>query len=170
MSEQWIEQFDDYNALLGDSLNLPQQVTVGAAYALLPQLEVVLDYRWVGWDDLDTLGDTFGWENQNIVKLGATWEVDADWTLRGGISHGNSPIDGDAAFGNALFPAVIKTHLACGASYTLEQWSLNLAYVHALEETVTANGQDAGPLQPLATGTEISMSQDSLTLGLAYRF
>ena len=170
MTEQWHEEFDDYNSLLGGSFNLPQQLTVGAAYQVVKSVELVLDYRWVGWNELDTLGDTFGWENQNIVKAGASWTVSEAWTLRGGISHGGSPIDSDSAFGNALFPAIVKTHLACGASYSLENWVFHVAYTHALEEELTANGSDAGPLQPLAAGTTISMYQDSLSAGLTYRF
>lgn len=170
MSEQWIETFDDYNALLGGSLNLPQQITLGAAFDVLENVELVLDYRWLGWNQLDTLGDTFGWDNQNIVKLGVTWAATESWTLRGGISHGNSPIDSNTAFGNALFPAIMKTHLAVGASYEWEKWAAHAAFVHALEETVIANGTDAGALQPLANGTEISMFQNTLNAGVSYRF
>ena len=170
MTEQYMSEFDDYNSLLGDSLNLPQQLTVGAAYNVLDNLELVLDYRWTGWKELDTLGDTFGWDNQNIVKAGATWGVSEALTLRGGISYGNSPIDEDTAFGNALFPAIMETHLACGASYAWEKWAAHIAYIHALENDMTANGNDAGPLAPIANGTTISMYQDSLSAGLTYRF
>jgi long-subunit fatty acid transport protein len=64
----------------------------------------------------------------------------------------------------------METHLACGASYAWEKWSAHIAYIHALEEEVTANGNDAGPLAPLARGTEISMYQNSLTAGVTYNF
>ncbi|MDF7823046.1 outer membrane protein transport protein [Pontiellaceae bacterium B12227] len=170
MSEQWVEEFDDYNDLLGGSLNLPQQLTLGAAIDVLENLELAVDYRWVGWNELDTLGDTFGWDNQHIVKAGLTWDVSEAWTLRTGISHGNSPIDSDSAFGNGLFPAIVETHLALGASYAWEKWAVHAAYIHALENSVTANGNDSGPLQPLADGTEITMYQNSLTAGVSYRF
>jgi long-chain fatty acid transport protein len=170
ITEQWMSEFDEYNSLLGGSLNLPQQLTLGVAYDLRDNLELAIDYRWIGWGELDTLGDTFGWENQNIVKAGITWDVNETWTLRSGISHGKSPIDSDTAFGNALFPAIVETHLAFGASYNRENWAVHVAYVHALENSVTANGNDAGLLQPIASGTEISMYQNSLTLGLTYKF
>ena len=51
MSEQWMEEYDEYDELLDDSLNLPQQLTVGAAYNVLDNVELVLDYRWVGWEE-----------------------------------------------------------------------------------------------------------------------
>lgn len=170
ITEQWVEQFDDYNDLLGGSLNLPQQATLGLAYDLRDNLELALDYRWIGWRELETLGDTFGWDNQNIVKAGVTWGVTDALTLRGGISHGKSPIDSNSAFGNGLFPTIMETHLACGVSYAIEKWAFHLAYVHALENSVTANGHDAGMLQPLASGTELRMKQRSLTAGLTYNF
>ena len=173
MSEQFMTEFDEYDDLLVDSLNLPQQVTIGAAYNVLDNVELVLDYRWVGWEELDTLGDQFGWDNQNIVKAGITWGVNEALTLRGGVSHGNSPIDEDTAFGNALFPAIMETHLACGASYNWEQWSAHIAYIHALKEELTANGQDSidnGFPGPFGAGTEISMYQNSLTAGVTYNF
>ncbi len=169
MSEQWMGEFDEYNDLLGDSLNLPQQLTVGAAYNVLDNIELALDYRWVGWNELDTFGDTFGWDNQNIVKAGVTWGVSDALTLRGGISYGASPIEEDNAFANALFPAIMETHLACGASYAWEKWAAHLAYIHALENEVTANGPNMGGMGD-GTGTKISMYQNSLTMGVSYKF
>ena len=168
MSEQFMSEFDDYNTLLADSLNLPQQLTVGAAYNVLDNVELALDYRWTGWAELNTLGDQFGWENQNIIKAGVTWGVTDALTLRGGISYGESPIDENTAFSNALFPAIMETHLACGASYAWEKWAVHAAYIHALENEITANGNDTGGL--IGAGTQISMYQNSLTAGVTYTF
>jgi long-chain fatty acid transport protein len=169
MSEQFMSEFSDYgDTLLVDSLNLPQQVTVGAALNVLDNVEVVVDYRWTRWSSLNTFGDQFGWDDQNIVKAGITWGVSDALTLRGGISHGHSPIDKSNAFSNALFPAIVETHLACGASYAWENWSAHFAYVHALENDVTA-GTDINT-GPFGTGTKISMYQNSLTAGVTYNF
>ena len=168
MSEQFMTEFEDYDTILPNSFNLPQQLTVGAAYNVLDNVELVLDYRWLGWGELDTLGDQFGWDNQNILKAGVTWGVTDALTLRGGVSYGESPIDESNAFSNALFPAIIETHLACGASYAWEKWSAHLAYIHALEKTITA-GTDINT-GPFGTGTTISMYQNSLTAGVTYKF
>ena len=170
MSEQFMSQFDRYDGLLAHSLNLPQQLTVGAAFNVLDNVELALDYRWTGWKELNTFGDQFGWDNQNIVKAGVTWGVNDALTLRGGISHGNSPIDESNAFSNGLFPAIMETHAACGLSYAMENLELHLAYVHAFKEDITANGRDMGAFGPFAAGTTISMYQNSLTAGLTYTF
>jgi long-chain fatty acid transport protein len=168
MTEQYMSDFDEYSDMFSDSLNLPQQLTVGAAYNVLDNVELALDYRWTGWSHLDTFGDQFGWDDQHIVKAGVTWGVNDALTLRGGVSYGESPIDKSNAFSNALFPAIMETHLACGASYAWEKWAVNAAYIHALEKEVTAGNDINTGLA--GAGTEISMYQNSLTLGVTYTF
>ena len=86
MTEQNLTDFDEYDNLFIDSLNLPQQLTVGAAYNVLDNVEVALDYRWIGWGELTTMGDQFGWDNQNVVKAGITWVATDALTLRCGVS------------------------------------------------------------------------------------
>lgn len=165
ISEQFMTEFDEYNELLDGPLNLPQQLTVGLAYDLLDNLELAVDYRWIGWNKLDTLGDQFGWEDQRIIKAGLTWEVNDKWTLRSGISHGNSPVGSEDVFANALFPAIMETHVTLGASYQIDdRLAVHVAYVHALKETLTDDSGSFG------TGTEISMSQNSATIGLSWAF
>ena len=168
MSEQFMTEFREYKDLLDGSFNLPQQLTIGLAYDVRTNVEVVLDYRWLGWSHLDTLGDQFGWEDQNIVKAGITWNVNDHLTLRGGISHGNSPIDSDIGFSNSLFPAIMETHLACGASYQFEKFRLDMAFVHALDASVNANGNDMPG--GMGAGTDMSMHQNSLTIGAGWTF
>jgi long-chain fatty acid transport protein len=171
MSEQWMQEFDEYDDLLDDSMNLPQQATVGVAYNVLDNVELVLDYRWLGWGKLDTLGDQFGWDDQRIYKAGVTWGVTDALTLRSGVSYGESPIGDDQVFANALFPAIMETHLACGASYAWEKWSAHAAYVHALKNHQTeSKGVDMPGMPGFGKGTKISMAQNSLTLGVTRHF
>lgn len=160
MSEQFMTEFGEYDDLLNDSLNLPQQVTVGLAYDVRTNLEFALDYRWIGWNKLETLGEQFGWEDQRIVKAGLTWNTTKRLTLRGGISHGNSPIQAEDVFANALFPAIMETHLAAGASYEFDKLTLHLAFIHALKEELKDSGN----------GTEISIYQNSATIGASWKF
>lgn len=172
ISEQYMNEFDEYDTLLTGSLNLPQQITVGGAYAVIPTVELYLDYRWIGWGQLDTLGDQFGWEDQNIIKIGASWDATENLTLRTGFSIGNSPIDEDTAFSNTLFPAIIEKHLSFGVSYMMGNFNLHAAYTHAFENSLTANGNDmaAMGMGNFGSGTEITMYQNSFTVGVTYLF
>ena len=165
VSEQFMEEYGDYDGLFADSLNLPQQLTAGLAYEIRPGLEVALDYRWIGWGQLDVFGDQFGWKDQHVVKAGATWDATERLTLRTGLSHGNSPIGREDVFANALFPAIMETHLTAGASYRFDRIALHFAYIHALEEELEASGPpEAGG------GTVVSMVQNSATLGASWSF
>lgn len=165
LSEQFMSEFDEYDNLLADSLNLPQVATIGLAYDLFDNLEAVLDYRWIGWNRLDTLGDQFGWEDQRIVKAGLTWDVSDRLTLRGGASHGNSPIQSEDVFANALFPAVIETHFTAGATYAFDRFTLHATFVHAFDREFTdSNAPVAGG------GSKISMYQNSATVGVSWAF
>ena len=54
----------------------------------------------------------------------------------------------------------MKTHVACGASYEFDKFTLHFAFIHALQENMTDSGN----------GTKISMYQNSATLGASWRF
>ena len=165
VTEQVMEEYGAYDNLFLDSLNLPQQITAGLAYRLPHDVEFALDYRWIGWGRLDTFGEQFGWEDQHVVKAGATWQATERLALRAGISHGNSPIGREDVFANALFPAIMETHVAAGASYRLDRFALHFAYIHGVEEELTASGPpEAGG------GTSVSMVQNSATLGASWTF
>ena len=168
MTKQWMSKFDTYNTMMPNSLDLPQQLTVGVAYNVLDNLELVCDYRWIGWGEEKTFGSQFGWSNQNIFKVGATWSLSDALALRTGLSYGRSPIDSGNAFSNALFPAIMEMHFACGASYYWEKWAAHVAYIHAFENSVTA-GNDIN-MGVAGAGSKISMYQNSLTLGISRSF
>ncbi len=172
ITEQYMTDFDEYDSLLSGSINLPHQITIGTSYAVIPSVELYLDYRWIGWAHLDTLGEQFGWDDQNIFKIGASWDATEKLTLRTGFSIGNSPIDGDTAFGNSLFPAIIEKHLSFGFSYLIGKFNLHAAYTHAFENSITANGNDSAAMGMgnFGSGTEITMYQNSFTVGLTYLF
>ncbi len=172
LSEQYMQKFDKYDTAMPDSLNLPQEARVGISYWPLENIQLALDYEHIDWNGTETFGDQFGWDSQNIVKAGITVGVTEKLKLRTGISHGNSPITSDNAFSNALFPAIMKTHAACGASYEWGDFSFHFAYVHAFKESVTANGKDmaAQGMGNFGKGTKIEMYQNSLSFGVGYKF
>ncbi len=66
------------------------------------------------------------------------------------------------------FPAIVERHVTMGASWIIsETFTLNVAYMHAFEETISESGTT-----PLGTMTTISstLSEDSFELGLSWRF
>ena len=175
ISRQWMESFDQYDDLFIGPLDIPQMVQVGLSYHVIPQVELLLDYKFINWNSVDAIGKDpaqggFGWDDQNIVKVGVTWDVNDAVTLRTGYSHGNSPIDEEVVFANALFPAVMEDHVTFGASYDLnERSSLHVAYMHAFENILRDSGK-GDTYSQAGAGTEISMEEDSVTLQLTHLF
>jgi len=173
LSKQWMGKFDKYDTLFGSALNLPQEARAGLAWNVLDNLELAFDYQWIDWSGVDTF-DQFGWDSQNIYKLGATWGVTDALTLRTGLSYGKTPVDRSNAFANALFPAIMEMHFSCGFTYAWEKWAVNCAYTHAFKESVTADGKLTNSMMPgmgsMVAGTKIQMYQNSLTLGVTRHF
>lgn len=174
-SRQWMTKFKDYDDLFFESLDLPQQFQIGIAYDVNPNLELVADYKWINWSGIGQMSESplqgdFGWRDQHVIKLGATWYASPKWTFRAGFSHGNSPIDDEVVFANALFPAITENHAAVGFSYALSERSdIHFTYMHAFENELTDGGQ--GDLfSILGAGTKISLQEDTFTFEYSYKF
>jgi long-chain fatty acid transport protein len=72
------------------------------------------------------------------------------------------------AFRIVGFPAIVEQHVTFGASwYFGDKFTLNVAYMHAFEETISESG-----ISPLGTPTTITstLSEDSFELGISWRF
>lgn len=174
-SRQWLTEFEKYDDLFFESMDLPQNLQAGVAFDITPNLEWALDYKWIDWTGVRQIGAEplqggFGWKDQHIVKTGLTWEAAPRWTFRAGAAFANSPIDEEHVFANALFPAVVKTHATLGVSHALtENSELHFAYHHAFNNHLTDNGK--GDLfSVLGKGSEISLRENTFTVQYTYRF
>jgi long-chain fatty acid transport protein len=172
---QWMEKFDKYKDLLPLPLDIPQSVQAGLAYKVTPNVEWVLDYKFLDWSGVKQIGKSpiqggFGWKDQHIVKTGVTWTVNPKWTLRAGASYGKSPIREEVVFANGLFPAIIESHVTFGASYALtENSDIHFAYEHAFGNTLTDNGR--GDLFSfVGKGTKIHLAENTFTAQYSYKF
>ncbi len=170
-SRQWMQRLRDYGDLLESTVDQPQEVQAGIAWRPLAWLEPMLDYRYINWTSVKVFGDRaggFGWRNQNIVMLGCNAHAAEGLVLRAGAAYGRSPIDDSMAFTNGLTPLITEWHASLGASYLYDQhFSLQASYVHGFKKTLVDDGSDVGGL---GKGTRISLTVDSLALGLGYLF
>ena len=130
----------------------------------------------------DDDGAGFGWDDQNIIKIGIKHQFNEKFTLLGGWNHGKTPIGEDQTAFNILAPATVEDHLTLGLDIKLTNKSnVTLAYMHAFDNEITGDGSrnagggfnspgaiiNNGP-NPLsnATSANIDMHQDSF--GIAY--
>ena len=171
----WMEQFSDYKDLLTDPMNLPQTVQAGISYNVTPDVELLLDYKYINWEGVAQIARAciqggFGWKDQHVVKAGVNWTINPKWTVRGGVSYGNSPITEEVVFANALFPAITEMHATAGFSYAITQNAdIHFAFKHAFGNTLTDNGK--GDLfSVVGKGTKIHLEENSFTVEYSYKF
>ena len=94
-----MSEFDDYAGLFADQgdFDIPQTFNVGVAADVSPTVTVMLDYKWINYSDIGSVGNSssimlpfgssggpgFGWEDVDVWKLGVEWRRDDEWTWRG---------------------------------------------------------------------------------------
>ena len=166
----------------GDAaLTLPNEVGVGAKFALGKNADIVGDILYYQWTSVDVL-EFFGWEDQIVYKLGAEFRPSESLALRVGFNYGKSPIQGgnrtgtgamDAAFANYPFPAISESHFTFGLGYKMDKkLTINAYYLYSPETSQTATTPSTLATTPsvvtVSPGTEIRMSQNAFGLGVSY--
>jgi len=177
---------DGFSANL--ELESPQQMGVGLALTLFDKLLVEGDVKWLNWSDAQGY-DEFGWNDQWVYALGAQYEVIPKLSLRAGVNYGANPVKRNQNFNGTTFttvqgttlptyyyetfriigfPAIVETHLTAGIGYEFSpKFAINAGYAHAFQNKIKESGTSltGGP----AT-IESKLSEDSLELGLTWRF
>lgn len=179
MSMDEISYFRDFlvnvSGFSGDAaLTLPNEIGVGAKYALASNMDVVADILYYQWTSVDVF-DFFGWDDQVVYKAGIEYRPSDKWALRAGLNYAASPIQGgnqtgngsDAAFSNYPFPAISETHVTVGFGYKMDKnLTINGYYLYSPENTETATTTSNGGAVP--PGTKISMTQNAFGIGINY--
>ncbi len=94
-------------------------------------------------------GSGFGWEDMTVLKFGIIYDINSNWTLRGGYSYGTQPIPESEVLFNILAPGVIQNHLALGLTTKLSEGTkLNFYFNYAFNNKVSGvNPFDFDPVQ-----------------------
>jgi len=184
--------FDDYAGLFADdgSFDIPSTWGMGVAWEVTPTVTLVADYQRINYSDVDAISNSgptqedlggamqqgvpffgtsdgrgFGWDDINVYKIGAQFELQDDWTVRVGYNRGDNPIGSDEVTMNILAPGVMEHHFTAGFTKEFGPHELNFAAMYAPSNSVSGtNAFD--PDQDI----EIEMKQYELEIGYAYRF
>ena len=184
----YMSEFDKYAGLFAEQgdFDIPPAVQAGVSFQPIDAVTLLFDYRHIWYSEIDSVGNPgptggadlaarglggdngvgFGWDDVNIFKVAAQWEVDDAWTLRAGYSYTEDPIPSSEVLFNILAPAVIKHHITAGLSYVInDRATLNFAGLYAPSTTVSG-------VNPMAPGQtiEIEMSQFEASIGLTWKF
>jgi long-subunit fatty acid transport protein len=171
-------------------LSLPQEISVGVAYALLAEWRVEVDYTWINWSralrsfevhfrngtnpNINLLAGSpnvdyvlpFRWSDQHVIAVGTSYVVNDRLTLRTGYSFATEPIHGR---GHILtLPAGGFQSVALGGSVRLtDSLVLSLALEHAFRETISTGHSD---IWSFGDNSSESTSEFSAHLQLGIRF
>jgi long-chain fatty acid transport protein len=160
-SRTWMQKFDKYKGLFAEQgdFDIPENYGIGFAWQATPQLTLAADVQRINYGGIksianrgggvgncfslgtcklgDSNGPGFGWENITAYKLGVSYDLNKEWTLRAGYSWNDVPYAGTETFFNMLAPGVIKEHATLGATWRMPNGGeLSFAYMHAFKNTV----------------------------------
>ncbi|MBS4097471.1 MAG: outer membrane protein transport protein [Sulfuricella sp.] len=185
-SKTSMTKLDKYQGLFAEQggMDIPENYGVGVAFKATPQLTVAADVVRINYSSIKSIGSGianmtvlgnplgaangpgFGWTDMTVVKLGASYQFNANLTLRAGYNHGKQPIPSSETFLNILAPGVVEDHVTFGATWALDKQSeVSLSYLHAFKNTVSGSAT-AIPASFGGGTANLYMSQDAL--GIAY--
>ncbi len=149
----------------------PAMTGIGAAFNPSNEWLLVADYKRIFWSEVmanfnmafsaadiasngsfagKTLDATLyqNWQDQDVIALGAAYQLTPAWTLRAGANFGDNPIPD--RYLNALFPATIEKHYTAGIGYQINKSSsINTAVSVAPEARFVAASGIASQHQQL---------------------
>ena len=186
-SKTYMSKFDKYKGLFaeGGDFDIPETYGIGIAVKATPQLTVAADVQRINYSDVASVGNLslynlgnglgsnngagFGWRDVTALKLGASYALNENLTLRAGYNHSTQPIRSGETLFNILAPGVVQDHLTLGTTWVLEnKGELSVSYVHAFENRVNgSNSIPAGP-PPGYGGGEANLKMYQDALGVAY--
>ncbi|MBK1702723.1 OmpP1/FadL family transporter [Thiococcus pfennigii] len=194
-SRLWMTEFDEYKGLFADGgdFDVPAMLNLGLAFEATPTLTLAFDYQRIFYSDIKAIANPndiaiqscfipwaksdiclggqaglgFGWEDMDVFKLGASWDYDAAWTFRGGVSYASEFAPSGQALFNVLAPATIRWHFTLGATYRHSaKDEFNFSFAYMPEEEL--EGQN-----PRITGSQtgsVFMEQRDIELSWTHRF
>lgn len=179
--------FDRYAGLFAEQggFDIPASATIGAAFTpkSSPALTLTAEYQRIFYGDIASIansnavlstplgannGPGFGWQDMDVIRVGAIFRANSRLTLRGGVSYASDFLQSSSeVLFNVLAPATPKWHASIGASYQVsDRMELTGAYTHVFNEDVSGNNLTPGFGQPVT----LSMYQNELSIGLSYKW
>lgn len=156
---------DDLLAYSEGRIDVPAQVGIGVAWNASPSVTVAADWLRIGYAGLKVMQDPqgFGWQDLDVLRIGAAWDLDERLTLRAGLSRNTNPIDSARLAQNVLVPSLFDRAVTAGITWRHGAASeLNLAL--EVNTRRSAAGTDA------SAGVGLTARARFLMIGWQHRF
>lgn len=172
-------KLDGYDHLLADGgrLDIPEEYGVGVAFKASDKLTLAADYLRINWSDIKSIGNPvnvaapfgssngsgFGWKDQHLYRVGASYAYSDRLDLRVGYSQATQLMDRNNSLLDFLAPVTTRKHLSVGTTWKFASGSeLSLAYMRSFRQDVNGVG--------VSTGVDVHDSINWLALGFGHRF
>ena len=183
-SEVTMGKLNKYSGLFPNAgrLNVPAALTVGLGVKVSPKTTVAVDVERIYYGSLDSIGNSpsklfagvklgapdgpgFGWEDQDIFKIGVKHQYSPKLALMAGYNHGDAPIKSSDTLFNILAPATSEDHLSLGVEWALNSKSKIIgSYVHTFDASINGSGS----IPAAFGGGEANLSMVQNAAGIAY--
>ncbi|MBL8268661.1 OmpP1/FadL family transporter [Steroidobacter sp.] len=160
-------------------LKLPEIATASLYHRMGP-VELLADVAWTGWSSIQELrivrtsGQVLSvtperWEDTWRYSVGATYELNKQWKLRGGVAYDGTNVPNSTR--TARLPDSYRTWVAAGA-----QWNpggslvVDVGYAHLFANDAGLNQNDGNTLSRGFLIGEQTSAVDIVSAQIAYKF
>jgi long-chain fatty acid transport protein len=160
-------------------LELPESA-IASLYHRIGKMELLADLAWTGWSSIQELrivrddGTLLsltpeGWEDTWRYALGATYQLNDQWKLRGGVAYDETNVPDSTR--TARLPDSDRTWIALGA-----QWNpggsfvVDVGYAHLFTDDASLNQDDGNATARGFLLGEQQSSIDIISAQLSYKF
>ncbi|MCP5073168.1 MAG: hydrocarbon degradation protein [Rhodobacteraceae bacterium] len=184
-TKMYMSKFSKYSGLFenGGSFDIPASITAGVAWDQSPDLTLMLDYQHIFYSGVAAVSNSgsagplgapggagFGWDDVDVIKLGAEWRQSPSMTWRFGYAYASNPVGPEDVTLNILAPGIVKHHLAAGGSYSInDRDRIDFAVNYVPESTVSGPEVTPGGVTP-GSNVALNMHQFSLSVGWTRKF
>ncbi|MFM0741167.1 outer membrane protein transport protein [Paraburkholderia xenovorans] len=146
---------NDILAAGGGRIDVPPEYGIGVSYEPVPALKLAADWLHISWSKT-ILGSaqTFSWKDQDVFRIGASYDISRRWTIRAGFSYANPTFNSNAVAQNFLTPIENGKTVSAGFTYRVS----NKDEISALfEYGIPVNMHGTGPSEGfnVKTTTEV---------------
>ncbi len=161
----------------------PEILTVGLAYALSEQWEIIIDAKWTRWSRIKTLhirsedaahSDSitpFALRNSGLTSLGANYQLNHQWLIRLGAAYEEGAVTNKRR--NPQLPTGARIWLSAGFEYQLtDAAKVDFAYVHQFFNNTKSAIVENNAVFPAAASleAEYALAVDVFALGVSLHF
>lgn len=181
-----MSRFKKYAGLFegGGAFDIPATATVGLAWKASPTVTLLMDYQRIWYSGVPAVSDPFpngmnplgapggpgfGWDDVNVIKIGAEWRASDRMTWRVGYAHSSNPVGSNDVTINILAPGIVTDHFTAGGSFRMsDRDRIDFAIEYAPKHTVS--GTEVTTMGATPGVIELKMHQVSASFGWTRTF